>query len=128
MLSNYFPLLLTMLFYIVKGSREEDGKNIAPQFSVYLQGEPLDQEKHRGLQATNSPSILPLSLALYPSRLQADRGRQTSLETTLSEFNYHSNQNYQPGDSDPDSSNAGISESSHLKAAAERKRRGGGTS
>lgn len=49
MLSKYVPLLLTMLLYMVKGSSEENGKNISPQFSVYLQGRPLDQEKHRGL-------------------------------------------------------------------------------
>lgn len=120
MLSMYFPHLLTMLFYIVKGSSEEDGKTISPQFSVYLQGGPLNQEKHSRAQATNSSSVLPFIPGLYPSRLQADRGRQTSLETTLSEFNYHSNQNYQRGDSALDSSNAAISESSHLKATAGR--------
>lgn len=49
-------------------------------------------------QATKPSSSLPSALGACPPRLHAKRGRQTSLETTLSEFNYHSNQNQQNGD------------------------------
>lgn len=66
MLSKCFLLLLAMIstWKRVKGSRKEDGetwKEIPPQFSVYLQGGPLDQKKHRGPRGAHS-SVLPLAL------------------------------------------------------------------
>lgn len=101
-------------FYMEKSEKQQKGRwrDMGRNSSTIFCLPPRRTSRSEKTQGSPRCQLLCLafSTGLYPSRLQAARGRQTSLETTLSEFNYHSNQNYQHGDSAPDSSNPGIPE------------------